>query len=248
MPDRRWVADGKRGVPPAWEPVHRKYVARGAATGESGLWEMNGRPPAYGQNWEYEYLRTWHWFHRFSMAGRSSAGWRQAMWDMARMRLRDILDAEWNNPAITSGNFPLNAGTRVGDVFKSERTVALLYRWHIFDPKVIFTGTPGAASPLLHKIVRDANTAGPAFGSDPASWTNSHEQSLATRILANAPAGSWLIQSLNSVSGWPTWTLPSGGSRHFTLDVSVLAAAERVLKVARTPATDAFRLDVRGLP
>jgi len=249
MPDRVWTADGKRGTPSLWEPTHRKYVARGAETDDGGVpCAMSGRPPAYGQNWEHEYLRTWHWFHRFSMAGRSSAGWRQAMWNMARMRLRDIRDAEWNNPAVTSGNFPLNPGTRIRDVFRSERTMALIYRWHIFDPKVIFTGTPGAASPLLHKILRDAHTAGPAFGTDPANWTTAHEQSLATSILANAPAGSWLIQSLNSVAGWPTWTLPGGGGRHFTLNLSVLAAGERQLKLARTPATDAFQFDVRGLP
>lgn len=71
-------------------------------------------------------------------------GYRTTMWDMARIRIADILSAEWPkidsqqleyvgtaaNPAGPAG--PRNA--RIGDVFTSERSVALLLRWHINAP------------------------------------------------------------------------------------------------------------------
>ena len=56
---------------------------------------------------EGNYFKTWHWFYRFVMAGRTVAGYRQRMWHMARIRLRDIMQTPWSAaagvPAVPAG-------------------------------------------------------------------------------------------------------------------------------------------------
>ena len=53
-----------------------------------------GQPPKVLDNeGELDFFRTWHWFYRFVMAGRTVTAYRRRMWDMTRMRLRDIRDS-----------------------------------------------------------------------------------------------------------------------------------------------------------
>jgi hypothetical protein len=255
-PDRAWVGDGKGGNPSPWYGPERKYVGRGTLADDAGARQaMNGVPPGYGQFGEHEYLRSWHWFHRFSMMGRSSAAFWQAEWNMARMRIRDILDADWNNTAVpVAQRFPLDAGTTVRQVFRSERTVALIYRWHIFSPARVVEGNQGGASRHLHAILTAANNAGPAFGTNPGVWLDAHERALATAIIdanpcPNHPANHEHTpvrdpgHTLRLVDDWPTWSA-ADNPRHYTLPVASLAAAERELKLTR----GSFRFDSDGLP
>ena len=85
-----------------------------------------------------DYFRTWHWFHRFAMAGRTVAGFRRQMWDMARIRLRDIRAAPWGAAAPAVPDVPVPGGqprpAMVGDVFTSEQALAMVMRWHVYRP------------------------------------------------------------------------------------------------------------------
>jgi len=213
---------------------------------------MNGSPPSYGQFGEHEYLRAWHWFHRFSMMGRSSQGLWHAEWDMARMRLRDILDAAWNNPAVpVADQFPLAPGTKLGQIFRSERTVALIYRWHIITPANVINGD---AAKRLHAIITAAHAAGPFFSANPATWEDAHEQALAKAIIdANPDPGHPTHgqnqpvrdpgHTLRVVADWPDWNA-AANPRHYSLPLTAIPAVERELKLAR----GSFQFDAEGLP
>ncbi|MFJ6572111.1 hypothetical protein ACIQNU_32375 [Streptomyces sp. NPDC091292] len=270
QPDRVWTGNGRAGTPAPWTAGQRKYAARGALTRQDGSTApLHGHPAPgpgstqdYGQYGDHEYFRLWHWYYRFVMAGRTDEGFRHAMWDMARMRLRDLREADWNSP--TGANpFPLQAGTTIGDVFRSERTVALLHRWHVFSPAVLLRGTPGRASVALQNVVATAAvSSGLAFGQNPATWTGQHEVALAAAILANNPCPNTAVagyephpaghnnhtgyrdpgHTLRVVNAWPDWF---GGSnpRHYTLPLTDLPADQRTLRTARD-----FVLDTEGLP
>jgi hypothetical protein len=126
---------------------------------------------------EASWFKTWHWFYRFAMAGRMQfeagvatnnelEGYRTTMWDMARIRIADILSAEWpkidnqqqleyvgpENPAGPAGR----RNARIGDVFTSERSVALLLRWHINAPGTLLKS--GKAGKHLVAIYKKAKT------------------------------------------------------------------------------------------
>ncbi len=120
-----------------------------------------------------DYFRTWHWFYRFAMAGREGAGatdFRRSMWEFAVIRIRDILSApipkEWGVPDISKGGSTRPA--QIGDIYTSEKAVALLLRWHVYRPsqviirgeasqleeKLLFsvTGTPGEIDQLENEL------------------------------------------------------------------------------------------------
>ncbi|MEU9337223.1 hypothetical protein AB0D49_29365 [Streptomyces sp. NPDC048290] len=270
QPDRVWTGDGHGGTPALWNAAERKYVARGTLTRQDGSTApLHGHPaPApgvtqlYGQYGDHEYFKLWHWYYRFVMAGRTDPELHRAMWDMARLRLRDLRAADWNGPS-GSNSFPLQPGTTIGDVFRSERTAALLHRWHVFSPAKVLRGTPGRASDRLQQVVVTAATdSGLTFGQNPATWTAQHEAALAAAFLTRNPCPDTSVaghephppnhhshdgtkdpgHTLRMVHDWPTWT---GGDnpRRFTLPLADLPADQRTLRTARD-----FVLDTEGLP
>jgi hypothetical protein len=274
QPDRAWTGNGQSGDPAPWVAGQRKYAARGVLTRQDGgTTPLHGFPApgpgvtqVYGQYAEHEYFKLWHWFYRFVMAGRTEDGFRRAMWDMARMRLRDVRATPWNHPTGTN-SFPLQAGTTIGDVFRSERTAALVHRWHVFSPaRLLRGGNFVAASVRLQDVVVTAAAAsGLTFGPDPGAWTAAHEAALAAAILAvnicpRTPTSSEDVvephpadhgshagykdpgHTLRIVNDWPAW---SGGNnpRHYTLPLADLPADQRTLRTARD-----FVLDTEGLP
>ncbi|MEU6578244.1 hypothetical protein [Streptomyces sp. NPDC046805] len=271
QPDRAWTGNGQVGTPRPWDPAERKYAARGVLTRQDGTTAPLGGYPApgpgvtqkYGQYAEHEYFRLWHWFYRFVMAGRTLDGFRRGMWDMARMRLRDLRATPWNHPTATNP-FPLQAGTTIGDVFRSEKTAALLYRWHVFGPAYLLRDKPDStASVRLQNVVATAAaSSGLTFGPNTATWTEAHEVALAAAILTNNPCPDTSVpgfkphpsnhdnhvgysdpgHTLRVVDDWPDWF---GGSntRHFALPLNDLPADQRTLRTARD-----FVLDTEGLP
>jgi hypothetical protein len=89
------------------------------------------------------YLKTWHWVYRFAMAGREGGNrttdFRRCMWEFAVMRIRDILSTpipqEWGIPNVSG------RPAKIGDIYTSEKAVALLLRWHVYRPsQVIIRG------------------------------------------------------------------------------------------------------------
>jgi peptidoglycan hydrolase-like protein with peptidoglycan-binding domain len=136
---------------------------------------------------EMRYLRNWHWLYRFIMAGRGVDAYRRAMWDMARIRLRIILDANWPE-GTQSEKWPIAnklGGTRpakLGETFRSEQTLAMLLRWHVYRPGHVRSGdTVGQQIQKIYQSVRDL----PPFANshNVEDWTSYHEYALANAIV-----------------------------------------------------------------
>ena len=92
-----------------------------------------------------DYLRNWPWFYRFEMAFRAVDKLRLLWWPYGRQRLADILSTPWPAPAPGGGK-----GVTIGNVFRSEASVAALLRWHVLMPKHIVQG--GQAGAMVQKI------------------------------------------------------------------------------------------------
>lgn len=251
--DKPWDVDGH-----ALFLNDRKYATRPTAPLESGLPLQIQQVVA-----EFDMFRSWHWFYRFVMAGRTVDGFRRRMWHMARLRIRDLLATPWDAPAaaptVPNVADPAAPGgtrrARIGDVLTSERTVAFAYRWHILSPGGMVTGGHGGAS--LHAIVTAAGApaaagvaGAPAFNTDPTGWGDAHEAALIPAFLARAlvdfpndAAGhpSNMVATLNTVHQWPAW---GANPRRFTLRVAALPAAERTLLTTR----GSFEFDTHDLP
>jgi hypothetical protein len=175
---------------------------------------------------EASWFKTWHWFYRFAMAGRTQfadgtaapktnsllAGYRLAMWDMARIRLRNILTAEW--PKINDKTLryePEDRNARIGDVFTSELATALLLRWHINVPGTLLKN--GKASKHLINILRQVDD-GDIDGLVARIDTDDAQATLTRQLidyvksdtgpLTSSPAAkNNLIKTLEEIQNWP---------------------------------------------
>jgi hypothetical protein len=184
---------------------------------------------------EASWFKTWHWFYRFAMAGRTKfsagvttdnqlKGYRTTMWDMARIRIADILSAEWpkidnqqlkyvgpENPAGSAGS----RNARIGDVFTSERSVALLLRWHINAPGTLLKS--GKAGKHLVAIYKNAKAeVSPGSIGTSVDWVNDDnaQETLITKFLERVesdqgpftPASESkinLVNTLKEIKDWP---------------------------------------------
>lgn len=228
-PSARWAAgsDGR----PLFDPSQRKYTAWLSRQAEDGQFLPFPRTVP-----EAEYLRTWHWFYRFVMATRSIAPLRQRMWDMARIRLRDVLSAPWG-----AGVAPVprpGGGTRpatIGDLYSSEAAVAAIYRWHILAPAHVLSGGQAAAT------LRDAFTRAqvPANPGPPTTWSRNVQDRLVEGLLTKARqlASLKLEQHFQHCLDWPdAW---GSNPRRYQLP-------RDIGRLSREPRS--FQLDDGGLP
>jgi hypothetical protein len=213
----------------------RKYTGWMAQEQEGGTFARTPNNPDDGN-----YFRTWHWFYRFLMAGRTIGGFRRRMWDMARIRLRDIRATPWGSGAPTVPAIPVaGGGTRpatIGDVFTSEKALALIMRWHIYRPAHMIAG--GQAGPNLRNIL--TNAAVPGSAGNPALWTDAHEQKLIDSIMheVGVVASTDLTNTMTYVRDWHNWGA-SGGPRHYALPATIANLA-----VTR----NSLQFDDSGLP
>jgi hypothetical protein len=235
--------------------LDRKYVSRPVTAQESGVPQQMQQIVA-----EFDAFRSWHWFYRFIMAGRTADGFRRRMWHMARLRIRDLLGAPWDalGAAATIPDIPDPRApgggrrVRIGDVLTSERSVALAYRWHILSPGgMVSNGRAGNA--LRTAFAAAAAPANPGFAGDPTGWGDAQETALVQAILNRAAvlfppdaAGnpSSMVTTLAMVDTWPSW---GANARGFTLPVAALPAApvnERLLLTGR----GSFAFDGSDLP
>jgi hypothetical protein len=176
---------------------------------------------------QMNYFRTWHWFYRYLMAVRTSSDVRRAMWDLARMRVRDVLATP------IGGGFHISVaggGQRpatLGDVCTSERLVAAVVRWHIRYPAhMIRHGQAGAV--LLAALERVAQR---ARGKDVSAWNT---EDLLITELGGAPEAPG---TLDDVLAWPRW---GRNPRRYRLDSAALGP------LSTRPGS--FQLDASGLP
>lgn len=234
--DESWTSTaGIASGAPLFDTSLRKYTGWVAQQQEDGTFQRSGTAPDDGN-----YFRTWHWFYRFQMAGRTVQGFRRRMWDMARIRLRDLGSTPWGAgpPAVPA--IPVAGGTTrpatIGDVFTSEKALALLMRWHVFRPAHVVSG--GNAGLRTRNAL--SNAAIPAAAGHPGLWTDAHEADLIAGIMTEvANLGSAdLTQSMTYVRDWHTWGA-GGGSRHYALDPAIANLA-----VTR----NSLQFDGTGLP
>jgi len=165
---------------------------------------------------EANYFKTWHWFYRFVMAGRTIDGFKRRMWDMARIRLRDIMSTPFRQQA----GFPqiVNAqgqgrGVTIGDVYTSERAIALTLRWHIRSPASVASGG------LVGNHLENAFGHSQIPAGDPQVWTNNHENMLIEGILKEVKdiGKKELIDNMNYLGNWP-----DNGIGYFNLDTNLV--------------------------
>lgn len=201
---------------------------------------------------EGNYFKTWHWYYRFVMAGRTVAGYRERMYHMARIRIRDIRRCPWGTGvANVNQGTPTARAATIGDVFTSERAMALILRWHIrFPAHMISNGGPGTRlRNALSNAITATNAANTPAGQtplvwtgDPSQWTNRHEEALIQGIMDEVAnlGNAGLNQTMNYVEAWPNWSGPGASNpRGFTL-----AAPLARLSTGR----NTLNFDAAGLP
>jgi peptidoglycan hydrolase-like protein with peptidoglycan-binding domain len=231
--DENWVtAAGVANGADLFSASQRKYTGWMALQQENGTFTRMARTEADGN-----YFKSWHWHYRFVMAGRTIQGYRQRMWDMTRIRLRDILNVAWGTGVAQVGTGTSARPAKLGDVFTSERAIAMLLRFHIRFPGYVISGG-GPASRLRDALTR-AKAADPtaSWTADPSTWTNAMEGHLVQGIFDAAPTS--VQGTLTEVRNWPTW-LTGSNPRGFSLTAPVAAA----LSANR----NSFSFDTAGLP
>ncbi len=160
------------------------YVSQPAMPSEEGGFDV------YRSGFEERrYFRNLHSYYRFIMAARTIPGYRKAMWDMARMRLRSLLVLKWPR-TVGSDTFPFvgnsNVPATVEQTFRSERTLAMLLRWHVKKPShVADIDVPGGIALRIRRAYERVRT-DPLFDGhhDVEHWDSRHEALLAEAILA----------------------------------------------------------------
>ena len=202
----------------------RKYTAWLAMQQENGNFDRLIENEA-----EANYFKSWHWFYRFVMAGRTIPGYRQGMWDMARIRLRDLLMLPWSSSSDT---------LTLADIFTSEKALAMLLRWHIRFPGHV--AVSGRAGRRLQAVLQDAQQQASQLNWDnPANWIDAHEAALIASLRrATAQAGGGLDDTIQYVDEWPSWATGSN-PRRFKLDKSIASLSE---------ARNSFQFDSTDLP
>ncbi len=172
------------------------------------------------------FLKSWHWMYRYLMAGRTNSGFRRRMWDMARIRLRDLRAAARD-------------GSTIGATFTSERSMGILLRWHIrFPGDVIAAANAGQR---VRDALDRARAAQPTLAwADRTTWTDAHEaalvQGLRDEVAQRNNAG--LSETIDYVDAWPQWA--TGANPHgYQLDTTIGRLSE---------ARGSFVFAAEGLP
>jgi RHS repeat-associated protein len=224
------VANGER----LFAKGSRKYAGWVALQQEDGSFARMPQTEADG-----DWFKSWHWFYRFVMAGRTVEGFRRRMWHLARVRLRDIRATPWGTgagvPDVPDGQGGVRPAT-VGDVYTSERAMGMLQRWHIRFPAHVVAG--GEAGTRLRGAFGRA--AIPASAGDPTQWTDAHQAALVQGLVDEVQAlgNAGLTTTVGYVHDWPRWAT-GPNPYHFALDPTI----------GRLAATaNSFLFDAAGLP
>jgi len=190
-----------------------KYVGWIARPGPDGTWgpQPSGNPPAEDIANAY---RGWHWVYRFEMAGRTIPAWRAACWDFARLRIRDVCATKWGtvtrgskaNPNAYPGipDFPDGRPVTIGDVYTSDRAVALLHRWHVYTPADVVSDDL-AANNLRTAYLYATQSPPGDWNKPPDQWTNAHEAALIDGIMKRTGEmrDTTLGDAMTEVYAWP---------------------------------------------
>lgn len=188
-PLQAYVASVEKMGPDGFEPIP-------TGTDERTLQEAT-------QDWYY--FRSWNWYYRFMMASRTIDGFQEACYEYARLRVEDPLSVSWENPLEY---WPED--TTIGDVFTSEKAVAMLLRWHVFSPGTISDASGPYQHTNLTTVLEEArerapnpevdreNVQGGPWTCDPTHWTDDHEEALLFNI-QSVNEGTNLGSTLNII-------------------------------------------------
>lgn len=139
---------------------------------------------------DLSWFRTAHWYYRFLKLARDSEAFRHAQWDMARMRLRDVL-------ATPLGGTGQYKNFRLGDLFTSQLAAALLLRLHV---RYSAATQPGKKA-WVGNAIELAEVSG-----QPANWSHPEEDRLVKALIAHAIRVSHSLKQLglDKLGGKPT--------------------------------------------
>lgn len=207
--DEDWDAGGGNGATLRSNAL-KKYTGWPAQQGDTGSWTRMEETEAAAN-----YYKTYHWYYRFQMAGRTIEGFQQAMWDMVRIRIRDIRNNPWGPGVANVGTGSSARPATIGDVITSERAMAIVLRWHVFRPAHVTALTQ--AGQRLRNAYDIARQSHPTLNwtQSPAQWGDAHEQALADAILGQA---ALVNTTVNNTANWPDWFGPGAQNpRGYTL-------------------------------
>jgi peptidoglycan hydrolase-like protein with peptidoglycan-binding domain len=186
------------------------------------------------------YLASWHWFYRFVMAGRTNRQYCQYMWDMARFRIRDIRETRFKDthavPSILEDG--KNRTARIRDIFTSEEAIAMLYRWHIYEPKEVVEN--GRVSKAIAEAVTSSGVPMADNDPQPSSWSHEQEQQLITRLkeaiddVNENKSDDALQDTVEKAMEWPTYAGRSTRGYSFGAGVAQLSNERNSFKFHET--------------
>jgi hypothetical protein len=148
---------------------------------------------------------------------------KKSFWPYARQRVADVLSTPWSTGAPPGAS-------KIGHVFKSERSIALLIRWHVFRPDHVVSH--GEAGTVPQQIVKIAGLAKKPV----STWREDDEAALVKAFDKAKVSGlkgksaKDLADTLRCVRAWADWpaTDTEAGApslkttRDFTLDTDEL--------------------------
>jgi hypothetical protein len=186
---------------PVWDQskAHgRPYTGRGPLLGgyvytkdDAGKFSRNPAPRAIS---EAAWMRSWQAAYGLEMAGRTCTDFRATMWEYARRRIDAIRSLTAADAWLSTGSKAGNPKITFGDIFSSERGMALLLRLHVWRPAFLLTAKrTEKVEPILHdalKALISNKTLTDDKGKElaPIDWTNEHEKAL---LDAMAHRGNW---------------------------------------------------------
>jgi len=156
---------------------------------------------------ESHYFKSWHWFYRWAMAGRTIAGVQRAMWNMARMRIRSQQNFQVQIQTTNAQGVNVNINTTLGQIFTSEKGMAIIHRWHVYRPGHV--GGVEPSMPHVKNAIRTTiNNSNLNWNIQPVQWTNLYETELVNRLLT---AANGINNTHAAVAAWPgnTQTRPA---------------------------------------
>ncbi len=224
--EESWINGADRSGGALFDQVQRKYKSMVTVQTDDGRYTTTSTKLA-----DFDYYRSWHWAYRWIMAGRTVTGFQRAMWDMARIRLRDVRDTPFPDgigPQIDGRS------ATIGEIFTSEKAAGMLHRWHIYQPESLIepaaagAGT-GIAGQHLQEAVAAATTANAFTDPDPDNW---NEDEVITALQAEVDdIGGELKRTVRNVTRWPRY--PGRATRGYALnypDVVELSAVRNSFK------------------
>ncbi len=193
---------------PAWDENSmrdtqaKKYTAPILRETEAGQ-EPNNWQEVPQEREVAEQFRHWHWTYRLAMLARTHRGCQQTFWTACKRRVDDILSTPWG--ALPTGStWPKT--TCIGDVFRSETSVAMLLRVHVNAPGYVCSTNAGPFVKLAFTQSKiPANTALAALPEDKLvdGLLSAVAIPGAKKVRKGAP---WLTNDLYALYSWKGWS------------------------------------------